>query len=44
MTTAEAAPPQAHEQTRARYPDETGFIERDGVHVPMPLTHELRGG
>jgi len=24
---------QAHEQTRARYPDEEGFIERDGVRV-----------
>ena len=24
---------QAHEQTRARYPDEAGFVERDGVRV-----------
>ena len=23
----------AHEQTRARYPDEEGFVERDGVRV-----------
>src|ERR671934_2976523 len=22
-----------HEQTRARYPDETGYVERDGVRV-----------
>ena len=28
-----AAPPRSHEQSRARYPDETGFIERDGVRV-----------
>jgi len=26
-------PPGGYEQTRARYPDEDGFIERDGVHV-----------
>ena len=25
--------PAAREQTRARYPDETGFVERDGVRV-----------
>ena len=25
--------PGAREQTRARYPDETGFVERDGVRV-----------
>ncbi len=25
--------PTAHEQTRARYPDETGYVERDGVRV-----------
>src|SRR4051794_16528250 len=24
---------EAHEQTRARYPDETGYVERDGVRV-----------
>jgi pimeloyl-ACP methyl ester carboxylesterase len=29
--TAAQAPP--HEQSRARHPDETGFIERDGVRV-----------
>ncbi len=28
-----AGDPTAREQTRARYPDETGFVERDGVHV-----------
>ena len=34
MTTSIEAPPtQAHEQTRARYPDETGYTERDGVRV-----------
>ena len=27
------APPAAREQSRARYPDATGFIERDGVRV-----------
>ena len=27
------APPERREQTRARYPDETGFVERDGVRV-----------
>ena len=25
--------PTAHEQTRARYPDKTGYVERDGVRV-----------
>jgi pimeloyl-ACP methyl ester carboxylesterase len=29
----------SHEQARARYPDTTGFIERDGVHV----FHEVYG-
>jgi pimeloyl-ACP methyl ester carboxylesterase/predicted glycosyltransferase len=34
MTVAEAVPAQnEHEQTRARYPDDEGFIERDGVRV-----------
>src|SRR5918992_2605452 len=34
MTTVEAAPTTGRtEQSRARYPDETGFIERDGVRV-----------
>jgi len=34
MTVAETAPAQAgHEQSRARYPDEEGFVERDGVRV-----------
>jgi pimeloyl-ACP methyl ester carboxylesterase len=28
-----AAAPAAHEQSRARYPDETGFVERDAVRV-----------
>src|SRR5438105_9502612 len=23
----------AHEQTRARYPDESGYVERDGVRI-----------
>src|SRR5215207_4739132 len=33
--TAIASPPEprAHEQSRARYPDEEGFIERNGVKV-----------
>ena len=32
--TVTAVPPRrAREQTRARYPDETGFVERDGVRV-----------
>ena len=30
--TATSAPP-AGEQTRARYPDREGFVERDGVRV-----------
>ena len=30
--TATSAPP-AREQTRARYPDREGFVERDGVRV-----------
>jgi pimeloyl-ACP methyl ester carboxylesterase/predicted glycosyltransferase len=34
MSVAEMAPPHAErEQSRARYPDEEGFIERDGVRV-----------
>src|ERR687890_457218 len=35
MTTVEATTPQVqqHEQSRARYPDSEGFIERDGVRV-----------
>lgn len=34
MITAPVEPAgQEHEQTRARYPDEEGFIERDGVRV-----------
>ena len=32
-TVAEAAPPEHREQSRARYPDETGVVERDGVRV-----------
>jgi pimeloyl-ACP methyl ester carboxylesterase/predicted glycosyltransferase len=28
---------QPHEQTRARYPDESGFVERDGVNVYWEL-------
>src|SRR5690242_5276172 len=32
MSTVERAPV-AHEQTRACYPDETGYVERDGVRV-----------
>ena len=36
--TQDEAPPETaqeerHEQSRARYPDQEGFIERDGVHV-----------
>jgi pimeloyl-ACP methyl ester carboxylesterase len=30
---ATSAPPRAHEQSRARFPDETGFVERDGIRV-----------
>ena len=33
MTVATAAPATQDEQSRARYPDEEGFIERDGVRV-----------
>jgi pimeloyl-ACP methyl ester carboxylesterase/predicted glycosyltransferase len=33
MTVATAAPQHEGEQSRARYPDEEGFIERDGVRV-----------
>jgi pimeloyl-ACP methyl ester carboxylesterase/predicted glycosyltransferase len=33
VTTAEYTPRVSGEQSRARYPDETGFIERDGVRV-----------
>jgi pimeloyl-ACP methyl ester carboxylesterase len=29
--TVKLKPATAHEQTRARYPDETGYVERDGV-------------
>ena len=32
MTTTEA-PAAGREQTRARYPDEDGYVERDGVRV-----------
>ena len=31
--TIELKRPPAHEQTRARYPDEEGYVERGGVHV-----------
>jgi pimeloyl-ACP methyl ester carboxylesterase/predicted glycosyltransferase len=33
MTTIAAPRPVAAEQTRGRYPDETGYVERDGVSV-----------
>ncbi|MBV9309721.1 MAG: alpha/beta fold hydrolase, partial [Solirubrobacterales bacterium] len=33
MTTTETSRETAHEQTRARYPDEEGFVDRDGVRV-----------
>jgi hypothetical protein len=33
MTIAEAVATEQREQSRARYPDEEGFIERDGVRV-----------
>src|SRR5829696_8011832 len=33
VETAAAAPAPSREQSRARYPDEEGFIERDGVRV-----------
>ena len=32
-TTGRDAPPAAAEQTRARYPDEEGYVERDGVRI-----------
>ena len=32
-TTAAAPPAQTEEQSRARYPDEEGYVERDGVRV-----------
>jgi pimeloyl-ACP methyl ester carboxylesterase len=32
-TATVAAPPERREQTRARYPDEEGFVERDGVRI-----------
>ena len=32
MTTADATAG-AREQTRARYPDEDGYVERDGVRL-----------
>jgi len=31
--TVELEPPTAREQTRARYPDESGYVERDGVRI-----------
>ena len=31
--TVELERPTAHEQTRARYPDEEGYVERDGVRI-----------
>ena len=37
MTTIEEPRTTAREQTRARYPDETGFIERDGVRVAYEM-------
>jgi pimeloyl-ACP methyl ester carboxylesterase len=33
VTTAETTTTRAREQTRARYPDEEGYVERDGVRV-----------
>src|ERR671939_1471326 len=33
MTTLDRPPTGTREQTRARYPDETGYVERDGVRV-----------
>ncbi len=33
MATAEVIAAPAREQTRARYPDESGYVERDGVRV-----------
>jgi hypothetical protein len=30
---AELAPPAGHEQTRARYPDADGYVDRDGVKL-----------
>ncbi|HEU0335426.1 MAG TPA: alpha/beta fold hydrolase [Gaiellaceae bacterium] len=33
MSVVEEARPVAHEQSRARYPDAQGFVERDGVRV-----------
>jgi pimeloyl-ACP methyl ester carboxylesterase/predicted glycosyltransferase len=33
MSAIATPPPVAREQTRARYPDETGYVERDGVRI-----------
>ena len=33
MTTQVIEETRAGEQTRARYPDEEGFVERDGVRI-----------
>ncbi|HEX5013770.1 MAG TPA: alpha/beta hydrolase [Candidatus Limnocylindrales bacterium] len=39
---ASASSPSRREQSRARYPDETGFIERDGVRVFWDRYRALR--
>jgi hypothetical protein len=33
--------PRTREQTRARYPDEEGYVERDGVRVFYALLREF---
>jgi pimeloyl-ACP methyl ester carboxylesterase len=40
MATTEEVTAQASEQTRARYPDEEGYIERDGVRVSYEVYGE----
>jgi len=40
VSTVEISSPAAHEQTRARYPDSEGFVERDGVRVFYELYGE----
>jgi pimeloyl-ACP methyl ester carboxylesterase len=40
MATTEEVTAQASEQTRARYPDEEGYVERDGVRVSYEVYGE----
>ena len=40
MTVTTKAPTQPAEQSRARYPDEDGYVERDGVRIFYELYGE----